>query len=75
LSEEEAVRQAPLDNTDCGWKKVTRIRNEGHSMRDEYLRPRDESVFTAQRIYRYKMTTGSGGNLSMLDDLIRAFHL
>ncbi|MBI2496449.1 MAG: class II aldolase/adducin family protein [Opitutae bacterium] len=31
------------------------------------LHPRDELVATMQRIYRYKMTTTSGGNLSILD--------
>ncbi|NLZ04065.1 MAG: class II aldolase/adducin family protein [Phycisphaerae bacterium] len=34
----------------------------------EYLHPRDELVLTMQRIYRYKMTTTSGGNLSILDE-------
>jgi len=37
-------------------------------MRYEYLHPRDELVLTMQRIYRYKMTTTSGGNLSILDE-------
>jgi L-fuculose-phosphate aldolase len=37
-------------------------------MRDEFLHPRDELVLTMQRIYRYKMTTTSGGNLSILDE-------
>jgi L-fuculose-phosphate aldolase len=32
-----------------------------------WLHPRDELVATMQRIYRYKMTTTSGGNLSVLD--------
>ena len=32
-----------------------------------WLHPRDELVATMQRIYRYKMTTTSGGNLSILD--------
>jgi ribulose-5-phosphate 4-epimerase/fuculose-1-phosphate aldolase len=37
-------------------------------MRYEYLHPRDELVLTMQRIYRYKMTTTSGGNLSIRDE-------
>jgi L-fuculose-phosphate aldolase len=37
-------------------------------MRYEFLHPRDELVLTMQRIYRYKMTTTSGGNLSILDE-------
>ncbi len=32
------------------------------------LHPRDEIVQTMERIYRYRMTTTSGGNLSILDD-------
>lgn len=32
-----------------------------------WFHPRDELVATMQRIYRYKMTTTSGGNLSILD--------
>ncbi len=31
------------------------------------LHPRDELVRTMERIYRYRMTTTSGGNLSILD--------
>ncbi len=37
-------------------------------MKYEYLHPRDELVLTMQRIYQYKMTTTSGGNLSILDE-------
>lgn len=37
-------------------------------MRYEYLHPRDELTVTLERIYRYKMTTTSGGNLSIMDD-------
>ncbi|MBM4156889.1 MAG: class II aldolase/adducin family protein [Lentisphaerae bacterium] len=33
-----------------------------------YLHPRDEIVMTMERIYRYKMTTTSGGNLSIRDE-------
>ena len=33
-----------------------------------YLHPRDELALTLSRIYRYKMTTTSGGNLSILDE-------
>ena len=33
-----------------------------------YLHPRDEIALTLSRIYRYKMTTTSGGNLSILDE-------
>jgi L-fuculose-phosphate aldolase len=36
-------------------------------MNMNWLHPRDELVATMQRIYRYKMTTTSGGNLSILD--------
>jgi L-fuculose-phosphate aldolase len=32
------------------------------------LHPRDELIATMQRIYRYRMTTTSGGNLSIRDD-------
>jgi hypothetical protein len=32
-----------------------------------YLHPRDEIALTLSRIYRYKMTTTSGGNLSIID--------
>src|SRR5215471_7039668 len=33
-----------------------------------YLHPRDEILAAIQRIYRYRMTTTSGGNLSILED-------
>jgi len=36
-------------------------------MDSAWLHPRDELVATMQRIYRYRMTTTSGGNLSILD--------
>jgi L-fuculose-phosphate aldolase len=36
-------------------------------MEMSWLHPRDELVETMRRIYRYKMTTTSGGNLSILD--------
>jgi L-fuculose-phosphate aldolase len=32
-----------------------------------YLHPRDELMATMERIYRFRMTTTSGGNLSILD--------
>lgn len=32
------------------------------------MHPRDELVVTMERIYKYKMTTTSGGNLSILDE-------
>src|SRR5947207_11355540 len=32
------------------------------------IHPRDEIVQTMERIYRYRMTTTSGGNLSIRDD-------
>ncbi len=38
----------------------------GHSMRNT-LHPRDEIMQTMDRIYRYRMTTTSGGNLSIRD--------
>jgi L-fuculose-phosphate aldolase len=37
-------------------------------MNYEYMHPRDELALTLERIYTYKMTTTSGGNLSILDD-------
>ena len=37
-------------------------------MNYEFLHPRDEIVLTISRIYRNKMTTTSGGNLSILDE-------
>ena len=37
-------------------------------MKYDYLHPRDELVLIMQRIYQYKMTTTSGGNLSILDE-------
>ncbi|MGE4286350.1 MAG: class II aldolase/adducin family protein [Phycisphaerae bacterium] len=37
-------------------------------MRYEFLHPRDELVLTMKRIYNYKMTTTSGGNLSIKDE-------
>jgi L-fuculose-phosphate aldolase len=36
-------------------------------MDSSWLHPRDELVATMARIYRYRMTTTSGGNLSILD--------
>jgi L-fuculose-phosphate aldolase len=36
-------------------------------METAWLHPREELVETMRRIYRYKMTTTSGGNLSILD--------
>jgi len=37
-------------------------------MKYTLLHPRDEILQTMERIYRYRMTTTSGGNLSILDD-------
>ena len=37
-------------------------------MKYEYMHPRDELALTLERIYNYKMTTTSGGNLSIQDD-------
>ncbi|RKX37042.1 MAG: class II aldolase/adducin family protein [Verrucomicrobia bacterium] len=37
-------------------------------MKYEYMHPRDELSLTLARIYNYKMTTTSGGNLSIKDD-------
>ena len=34
----------------------------------ELIHPRDEIIRTMERIYRYRMTTTSGGNISILDD-------
>ena len=36
-------------------------------MESSWLHPREELVRAMQRIYRYRMTTTSGGNLSILD--------
>ncbi len=38
------------------------------SSRMKLLHPRDELMQTMERIYRYRMTTTSGGNLSIRDD-------
>lgn len=38
------------------------------STRSDYLHPRDEIMQTMDRIYRYRMTTTSGGNLSIRDE-------
>jgi len=37
-------------------------------MRYEYMHPREELALTLERIYNYKMTTTSGGNLSIIDN-------
>ena len=37
-------------------------------MKYEYMHPRDEIALTLERIYNYKMTTTSGGNLSIKDE-------
>ena len=37
-------------------------------MQFELLHPADQLVLLMDRIYRYGMTTTSGGNLSILDD-------
>ena len=37
-------------------------------MNQHLVHPRDEIMRTMERIYRYRMTTTSGGNLSILDD-------
>ena len=36
--------------------------------REQLVHPRDEIMQTMERIYRYRMTTTSGGNLSIRDD-------
>jgi ribulose-5-phosphate 4-epimerase/fuculose-1-phosphate aldolase len=38
------------------------------SLSRDLIHPRDEILRTIERIYRYRMTTTSGGNLSILDD-------
>ncbi len=38
------------------------------SRRHELVHPRDEIMHTMERIYRYRMTTTSGGNLSIRED-------
>lgn len=37
-------------------------------MKYEYMHPREELALTLERIYNYKMTTTSGGNLSIIDE-------
>ena len=37
-------------------------------MKYEYMHPREEIALTLERIYNYKMTTTSGGNLSIIDE-------
>jgi L-fuculose-phosphate aldolase len=37
-------------------------------MSRQFIHPRDEIINTMERIYRYRMTTTSGGNLSVRDD-------
>jgi L-fuculose-phosphate aldolase len=37
-------------------------------MKYEYMHPRNELAMTLERIYNYKMTTTSGGNLSIMDE-------
>ena len=37
-------------------------------MRGEYQHPRDEILQAMERIYRYRMTTTSGGNLSIREE-------
>ncbi|MGE4488893.1 MAG: class II aldolase/adducin family protein [Kiritimatiellales bacterium] len=37
-------------------------------MKYEFMHPRDELAMTLDRIYNYKMTTTSGGNLSIIDE-------
>ena len=34
----------------------------------QFIHPRDEILQTMERIYRYRMTTTSGGNLSIRDN-------
>ena len=41
---------------------------ESADMPRQLIHPRDEIMQTMQRIYRYRMTTTSGGNLSIRDD-------
>ena len=38
-------------------------------MNRDLLHPRDEIMKTMERIYRYRMTTTSGGNLSIRDEV------
>jgi L-fuculose-phosphate aldolase len=37
-------------------------------IRRQLLHPRDEIMLTMERIYGYRMTTTSGGNLSLRDE-------
>ena len=36
-------------------------------MKNRYLHPRDEILATMERIYRYRLTTTSGGNISLIE--------
>src|SRR4051812_45598293 len=49
---------------------TVRPRSGGTSMsrRRDLVHPRDAIMSAMERIYRYRMTTTSGGNLSILDD-------
>src|ERR1035441_4139886 len=48
----------------------TPVWDENRSMRSavSFIHPRDEILQAIQRIYRYRMTTTSGGNLSIRED-------
>ena len=45
-----------------------RSREKNMNNRQQFIHPRDAIVQTMARIYRYRMTTTSGGNLSVRDE-------
>ncbi len=68
--EYRSVRNLPVIGTISGTDSLISLRliSNPFLMDSSLLHPRDELVATMQRIYRYRMTTTSGGNLSILDD-------
>src|SRR4051812_17756974 len=59
-------RNAPLRGG-CGWVGCSIVSNSNSPSRS-LIHPRQELVETIDRIYRYRMTTTSGGNLSIRDE-------
>ena len=60
-----------LDNTGQAssvQKLLTSTDESSMSRQHELVHPRDEIMQTMERIYRYRMTTTSGGNLSIRED-------
>lgn len=61
---ELGLRRIELRRTIQTWLREGSIVNGQR----EWIHPRDEIMRTMERIYRYRMTTTSGGNLSIRDD-------